>query len=61
MVMGDNRYRSADSAFQLTHNPEFAFVPIDNVVGRAVVISWPANRWTWLDNFPATFHGVEAR
>lgn len=58
-VMGDNRYRSADSAHQLEHNPDFAYVPVENVVGRAVLINWPVNRWAWLDNHPVTFEGVE--
>jgi signal peptidase I len=56
-VMGDNRYDSADS---LAHaeEPGGGFVPIDHVVGRAFVISWPAARWSWLDDYPATFEGV---
>ena len=58
-VMGDNRYNSADSAFH-RNDPTGGFVPIDNVVGRAMVVSWPANRWTWLDNYPATFFGVDS-
>ena len=50
-VMGDNRYDSADSR---VNGP----VPISDVVGRAVVISWPLARWTWLDNYPIVFDGV---
>lgn len=57
-VMGDNRYNSADSAFH-RNDPTGGFVPIDNVVGRALLISWPAARWTWLDNYPTTFRGVD--
>jgi signal peptidase I len=57
-VMGDNRYNSADSSFH-RDDPTGGFVPIDNVVGRALLISWPANRWTWLDNYPVVFHGVD--
>jgi len=57
-VMGDNRYNSADSSFH-RNDPSGGFVPIDNVVGRALLISWPASRWTWLDNYPLTFQGVE--
>jgi signal peptidase I len=56
-VMGDNRYNSADSAFH-RNDPTGGFVPIGNVVGRALLISWPADRWTWLDNYPLTFRGV---
>lgn len=51
-VMGDNRYDSSDSRFN-------GVVPIDDVVGRAFVISWPIDRWRWLDNPPLTFDGVE--
>jgi signal peptidase I len=56
-VLGDNRYNSADSAFH-RDDPTGGFVPIDNVVGRALLISWPVNHWTWLDNYPVTFHDV---
>lgn len=57
-VMGDNRYNSKDSRYNGS-TPGKGFVPIDNVVGRAVVISWPLNRWTWLDDYPEVFRGVE--
>jgi signal peptidase I len=56
-VMGDNRYNSADSSFH-RNDPTGGFVPMDNVVGRALLISWPASRWTWLDNYPVTFRDV---
>jgi len=56
-VMGDNRYDSRDSRFN-TQGPTKGFVPMDDVVGRAFVISWPASRWTWLDNYPNVFSGV---
>lgn len=51
-VMGDNRYDSSDSR---VNGP----VPIDDVVGRAFVISWPLDRWSWLDNYPLVFDGVD--
>ena len=53
-VMGDNRYDSSDSR---VNGP----VPIDDVVGRAFVISWPLDRWGWLDNYPLVFDGVDPR
>jgi signal peptidase I len=56
-VMGDNRYNSADSTAH-RNDPSGGFVPVDNVVGRALLITWPINRWTWLDNYPIVFHGV---
>jgi signal peptidase I len=58
-VMGDNRYVSADSAYHYTRNDPAWAVPIDDVVGRAVLISWPVDRWSWLDNYPLVFDGVE--
>jgi len=59
-VMGDNRYNSADSSYHYIQDPDGAWaVPIENVVGRALVVSWPANHWTWLDNYPLTFAEVD--
>ena len=58
-VMGDNRYDSADSRFN-TDTPSKGFVPMDDVVGRAFVITWPAGHWTWLDDYPKVFSGVGA-
>jgi signal peptidase I len=57
-VMGDNRYSSADSAYH-RNDPGGGFVPIENVVGRALVVSWPINRWQWLDDYPFVFREVE--
>jgi signal peptidase I len=56
-VMGDNRYRSADSRYNVDQ-PGEGFVPMENVVGRAIVITWPVERWGWLDNYPTVFGGV---
>jgi signal peptidase I len=56
-VMGDNRYNSKDSRYN-TETPGKGFVPIDNVVGRALVISWPTARWSWLDDYSEIFQGV---
>ncbi|TFB96200.1 signal peptidase I [Cryobacterium adonitolivorans] len=57
-VMGDNRYDSLDSRYH-PNAPGKGFVPMDNVVGRALVISWPLDRWSWLDDYPEVFRGVE--
>lgn len=57
-LMGDNRYNSKDSRYN-GETPGNGYVPIDNLVGRALVISWPLFRWTWLDNYPEVFSGVE--
>jgi len=58
-VMGDNRYNSADSRYN-RDKPGNGFVPYDDIVGRAVLISWPISRWTLLDNYPVVFSGVES-
>ena len=59
-VMGDNRDNSEDSlAHYKAGDAGGGFLPMDDVVGRAVVISWPIDRWTWLDNYPATFRGTD--
>lgn len=57
-VMGDNRYNSQDSRYH-RDLPGNGFVPFDDIVGRAILISWPIDRWTWLDNYPLVFSGVE--
>ena len=57
-VMGDNRYDSLDSRYH-PNTPGKGFVPMDNVVGRALVISWPLERWSWLSDYPEVFRGVE--
>ena len=57
-VMGDNRYDSKDSRYN-TDQPGKGFVPMDHLVGRAFLVSWPASHWTWLDNYPTVFVGVE--
>jgi signal peptidase I len=58
-VMGDNRYHSGDSLFHHEQGDEGGgFVSISDVVGRAILISWPVDRWTWLDNYPTTFRDV---
>jgi signal peptidase I len=57
-VMGDNRYNSADSRYN-RDKPGEGFVPFDNVVGRAILVSWPIDRWAWLDNHPSVFSGID--
>ena len=53
-VMGDNRYNSKDSRFN-TDKPGGGFVAIDDVVGRAFVVSWPMKNWAWLPNYASNF------
>jgi signal peptidase I len=57
-VMGDNRNESADSAYHDTRHDTSPYVPIRNVTGQAIVISWPFNRWTFLGNYPVVFQDV---
>lgn len=59
-VMGDNRGNSRDSRYN-QDDPGKGFVPYSDVVGRAVLISWPVNRWTTLDNYPLVFADVGKR
>lgn len=56
-VMGDNRYNSKDSRYN-TDKPGGGFVGMDNVVGRAFVLSWPMSHWGWLSNYPEVFADV---
>lgn len=58
-VMGDNRYQSSDSRAHV-NGPSLGFVPIENVVGRAFIVSWPVGRWGVLSAQPDTFGGVPA-
>lgn len=56
-VMGDNRNSSKDSRYN-TDQPGKGFVPLDNVVGRAFVITWPFERFGGLDFHHDVFAGV---
>lgn len=58
-VLGDNRYRSKDSRYN-QDQPGQGFVPIDNVVGRAFLVTWPLDRFGMLDFHPEVFAGVPA-
>ena len=60
-VMGDHRQNSLDSRYH-QNQPGGGAVPVDNVVGRAIVIAWPPTRWATLPK-PDTFDqpGINAR
>ncbi|MGR4884127.1 signal peptidase I [Streptomyces sp. LARHCF249] len=52
-VMGDHRQNSQDSRYHMQDSTQ-GFVPVDKVVGRAVVVAWPITRWSTLP-IPDTF------
>lgn len=56
-VLGDNRYSSKDSRYN-TDQPGKGFVPIDNLVGRAFLVTWPFDRFGPLDFHHDVFAGV---
>ena len=65
-VMGDHRSASGDSRVHLqdldangSNQGDAAFVPMDKVTGRAVLVVWPAGRWAKL-GVPDTFKAVPA-
>jgi signal peptidase I len=57
-VMGDNRYNSSDSRYN-QDKPGKGFVLMNEVVGRAILVSWPVSHWGWLDDYPIVFSGVD--
>ncbi|GAA3766167.1 signal peptidase I [Streptomyces chiangmaiensis] len=52
-VMGDHRQNSLDSRYHQQDRYQ-GFVPVENVVGRAIVVAWPPTRWDTLP-IPDTF------
>ncbi|MEU6096128.1 signal peptidase I [Streptomyces sp. NPDC047079] len=52
-VMGDHRQNSLDSRYHQQDRYQ-GFVPVGNVVGRAIVVAWPPTRWNTLP-IPDTF------
>ncbi|GGJ48884.1 signal peptidase I [Streptomyces brasiliensis] len=52
-VMGDHRQNSRDSRYN-QGDKNHGMVPVDKVVGRAIVKAWPINRWGTLP-VPDTF------
>ncbi|MET9157038.1 signal peptidase I [Streptomyces parvulus] len=59
-VMGDHRQNSRDSRYNQA-DKHGGMVPVKEVVGRAVVVAWPMNRWSTLP-VPDTFNqdGLQA-
>lgn len=69
-VMGDHRDQSQDSRWHCLPNGQAsgigtcpdvteATVPVDDVIGKAVIIAWPPSRWTTLGT-PKTFEQTAA-
>lgn len=56
-VQGDHRSVSQDSRYQLGQ-PGGGMVPLDNVVGRAVLVMWPFDRFTSLPTPEGVFDDV---
>ncbi|MFE6688375.1 signal peptidase I [Streptomyces sp. NPDC057743] len=57
-VMGDHRARSSDSRDHLGE-PGGGTIPVDKVIGRAALITWPFSRWRALDT-PGAFARIPA-
>ncbi|MBB4921442.1 signal peptidase I [Kitasatospora kifunensis] len=62
-MMGDHRQDSADSRYH--QDIDGGTVSVNQVVGRAIVVAWPVNRWatlpipgTFQQNFASTAAGV---
>lgn len=56
-VLGDNRYSSKDSRYN-QDQPGKGFVPLDNVVGRAFLVTFPFSRFGTIDFHHGVFAGV---
>jgi signal peptidase I len=63
-VMGDHRSASGDSRLHLSDTGpggdapgDAAFVPMDKITGRAIMVVWPASNFAKLGK-PATFDTV---
>jgi signal peptidase I len=51
-VMGDNRPYSDDSR-------DWGFVPKSFIVGKAVMVYWPFNKWQFINTYPAVFAHIK--
>jgi signal peptidase I len=58
-VMGDNRDHSQDSRAH-QELPGGGFVPMENVVGRAFLTTWPLDRFGLIDTHDEVFRSVPA-
>ncbi|MGZ3601239.1 MAG: signal peptidase I [Ktedonobacterales bacterium] len=51
-VMGDNRLNSSDSRY-------FGSITKRSIIGKAEVVMWPLNSFTWLPNYSNVFAGAQ--
>lgn len=56
-VMGDNRDSSKDSRYN-REQPGNGFVPLDHVVGKVFLRTWPFDRFGGIDGHHEVFSGV---
>ena len=56
-VLGDNRDRSWDARYH-QDEPGGGFVPIENVVGRVFLLTWPLDRFGLVDGHHEVFRGI---
>lgn len=51
-VMGDNRQFSYDSR-------DWGFVPKSYIIGKAVMVYWPLNRWQFIDTYSSVYSTIK--